>query len=343
MDSLIEAAEKNFEANTPLNSQSRLPMKVLKMSLFKRLLPRQNNETQSQALTAHIRNVVNEVKDTSSSEYENVFANLLSVFYYENAICPTDDTHLLIDLISIALKMKMNGDVNKLIRIGVNSEFIKSELIADEEERETRSRFFETCSLAYNLTRNMEKALELLRDVEQRTDMNFSICLFNNVIESCMKCKHEQVAENLLEEYSENVDEEIRHNYQIVCTMITGYSKLGKVDKAFEIYTMMVQKKIEQSNLANTLSDETHFLNTATLNSFLECLVKKNYIKDAEVIFHYHLKTSGIVDLNCVSILIRGFCKSKQLGKALELCEILPEVNIEPTQQFFTSFLEACV
>lgn len=309
MDSLIEAAEKNFEAKTPLHHRTMLAMRVFKLHLFKKCLMTDEAGSQKQNLVSCFSHVLGNMKiNLQSSELtsENpIFTNALWTFYFENALNPIEDISVLSDFIRVALELKRNSDVKRLIEIGLNSQFVANELFADDYERTLKSEFFDLCSLAFNLTRNLDRALALLRKVEQREDMSFSITLFNNVIECCLKCKQEHVAEDLLNEYAENVDKHIRKNYHIVCTLITGYSKLGKVDKALELYTedFNVQKGTDKENLK--------FLNTTALNALLEGCIKKNYIRDAEMIFNYHLQAEGIVDETSASSLVKGFCKAK--------------------------------
>jgi pentatricopeptide repeat protein len=336
MDSLIEAAEKNFEAKTPLSSKTRLAMKVFKFYLFQKLAAFRSQDSPSQGVVDHLRSIVKQLKDNSDTNEDPIFANVLWAFYFENSLRPIEDVPLLIDLIDVSLSRKMNAEVKRIIEIGINTQIIKKEEFADEEERGKRSAFFDMCSYAFNLTRNMDKAIDLLRRVEQRSDMNFSISLFNNVIEWCMKCKQENTAESLMNEYAENVDKHIKKNYQILWTMITGYSKLWKVDKAFEIYCREFNDKIEVDK------ENLKFLNTPTLNALLECLVKKNYIRDAEDIFQYHLQASCVVDSTSASLMIKGFCKAKNIQKALELWKSLENYNIEADEQFYSHFLEGC-
>lgn len=236
MDSLIEAAEKNFEAKTSVSFKTRLAMKVLNMYLFNKVLTLTSGCNPRESLFKYLSQLVKDLHHSDKVNEDPVFANALWVLYFENAKQPIEDPTLLADFASVALQIKRNSDVKKLLEMALNTQFMISEHVADEEEREKRTKVFEVSSLAYNLTRSFDKAISLLRKVEQREDMNFSVELFNNVIDCCMKSKQEHAAEDLLNEYTENVDENIRKHPKIITTMITGYSKLGKVDRALTIY-----------------------------------------------------------------------------------------------------------
>lgn len=76
--------------------------------------------------------------------------------------------------------MRQNDEVNKVIEIGFT--------IADNSQFNTHDggilqHFFETCSSAFNTTRNLDAALKLLRKVEQMPEATFSETLFANVLE----------------------------------------------------------------------------------------------------------------------------------------------------------------
>ena len=182
MNSLIEVAEKKFENKLPFVNKNRLAMKVFKIHLFKRFLPSPTSSSSQIPLMAYLEENVKEM-DFFTETGEALFANIVSTFYYQNALSPTSSVQLLSDLIKAALKLKNNCDVKKLIDIGMNLKFIQGEESTNETEKELKSDFFIACSYAYNMTRNIEKAIGLLRKVEERSDMAFSISLFNNVIE----------------------------------------------------------------------------------------------------------------------------------------------------------------
>lgn len=183
MDSLIEAVEKKFEANTPLSYQTRLAHRLFKFHLFRRVLAASNKQGQREAVISYLSDVSSELENLEPANAEPLFTNVLSLLYSENAMKPIEDIQILGKFASISLDFKMNGDVKKLLEIGLNSQFMISEHVDTEEERAKRTKFFEICSKAYNLTRNLDKALALLRKVEQREDMSFSVILFNNVID----------------------------------------------------------------------------------------------------------------------------------------------------------------
>lgn len=333
MDSLIEAAERNFEAKTPISTKTKLAMKVLKLYLFNKVMSFDKQTSPEQSLMIYLGETIKQIKSLQVNEGP-LLTNLLSVFYLENALRPANNVAVVSDFIEVALNLKMNTDVKKLIEIGMNSHFIIIEDSSNEDIVAQKSAFFDLCSYAFNMTRNIDKAVSLLRKVEQREDVDFSISLFNNVIECCLKSKQEQVAESLLDEYTENVDTEIRHNPLIVCTLITGYSKLNKIDEAYEIYT-------QEFNVQKSVGTKK-YLTSFALNALLEGCVRKGYTNDIESIFKYHSQEKGIVDISTISIMIKGYCKNKQMDKALELCNSLDNYNVEPDTMLFEYFLEGC-
>ncbi len=89
-------------------------------------------------------------------------------------------------------------------------------------------------------------------------------------------------------------------NTIIYTTLIKGFSKSFKLDKALEIYTTMRKDdKIKPNNV--------------TFNSLLDCCVRCNDINRATQIF-YEMQVSGVrPDLITFSTMIKGFCKEKNI------------------------------
>ncbi|CAI2372013.1 unnamed protein product [Moneuplotes crassus] len=335
MNSLIEAAEKKFDTTLSSGSRIKVAMRVLKVALFKRVLTSQEGCQADNSVMKYLEDTVSGLGDSCEQD-QRVFINLLHVFYFENALRPTEDLTLLSGLIRATLKMKKNNDVKKLINIGLDKDFLTQENPDNEEETKLKSEFFETCSYAFNMTRNIDMATSLLRNVEQRSDMDFSLYLFNNIIECCMKCKKDHLAEGLLTEYTENVDSQIRSNHAILCTLITGYCKLNKVNEALGVYSSEFK--------TNDSDEETEkkYLTTSALNALLEGSVKIGNIAVAEFIFDHHAQAPGVIDISSVSILIKGYCNINSMEKAMALCDSIEKYAVEYDTLFFEYFLEGC-
>jgi hypothetical protein len=162
MDSLIEAAKKNFEAKTPISTKIKLAMKVLKLYLFNKVISFGNQSLSEQPIMIHLGETVKRIKSSQISK-DPVLTNILPMFYYENSLRPINNVVILSDFIEVALNLKMNNDVKKLIDIGLNSHFTINEEFVSEEQADQKSAFFDLCSYAFNMTRNIDKAISLLR------------------------------------------------------------------------------------------------------------------------------------------------------------------------------------
>lgn len=116
----------------------------------------------------------------NEDELSQQFNNALKIFYSDNEQLSAADLPLLCDCISTAVDLRRNDDANKLIAIGYT--------LSDNDVTTTQAspevvRFFDVCSAAFNLTRNLDEAIKLLRKVEQRPDVGFSVTLFAHVLE----------------------------------------------------------------------------------------------------------------------------------------------------------------
>ena len=110
MNSLIEVAEKKFEAKLLSTNKTRLAMKVFKNYLFKRVISFNTEIPPNEAVMKYIEETTSQM-DNSQSEEASIFANVLSTFYFENALNPVVTPEIFIKLIAKALSLKMNNEV----------------------------------------------------------------------------------------------------------------------------------------------------------------------------------------------------------------------------------------
>lgn len=93
-----------------------------------------------------------------------------------------------------------------------------------------------------------------------------------------MKCKQDQLAQDLLDEYTSNVDRGIRRDTRIVSTLVRGYSKLGKLDQAIKLFAQKFGYDSEDKENAKVADPNT-------LHVLVESCVKKGLLTQAQQLF----------------------------------------------------------
>ena len=170
---------------------------------------------------------------------------------------------------------------------------------------------------AYGQIGMLDKAFEIFRDHQakaSKTKVNNDIT-FGCLIDACVRNSQIHKAESIFHEIV--TQGSIAPNTVIYTTMIKAYSRTFNIQKALEIYYIMIspegQEKIEP--------------NIITFNSIIDCCVRCGEIDQATQIFEYMRNKStanpfdsyygvsrGIKpDLITFSTLIKGHCRCKNI------------------------------
>lgn len=319
MDSLIEAAEKTFEAKLPLTDKCKLAMKVIKLSLFKRVLSTQPENARDQyiiQMAKDVRSKIDEnVQTQSKTNYDQINSMLSAVmwvFWHQHHTCSFDSLEVYTELISLTLKLKKNNEVSRLISLANNLLHTKHENL-EGTESELVQNYLSLCSHVYNLTKNVEKAVEHLKYVDKFWKPLLTVESLFDIVECCMKTKKDTTAENIVKEYIEYFGCNPEHLANINYIMIKGFAKMGKFKKAVDVFLTQFDQQFEKK------FDQVKYCDTRVLNDLIDFCVSNNKVNIAENLFKFHLNGENVVNEFTINTLVKGYCRSKQMDKALAL------------------------
>lgn len=179
---------------------------------------------------------------------------------------------------------------------------------------------------------------------------------FGCLIDACVKNgyihKAEEIFDKILREDSLSTSEMtigIKPNTVIYTTMIKAYSRTYQINKALEIYNIMVEKSCNDAS-----SDCVP--NIITFNSIIDCCVRCGEMHKATEIFDYMQRNNQVAeeendksvnvvrpDLITFSTLIKGHCRVKNIEQALILHEQMLQQGIKADEVLYNSLLDGCL
>lgn len=130
----------------------------------------------------------------------------------------------------------------------------------------------------------------------------------NSVTYGCLidACVKNNKVEKAMEIFETMKQDGVQLNTIIYTTIIKGFAKIYKLDKALEIYEVMKQDdKIKPNNV--------------TYNSLLDCCVRCSNMITASRVFDEMTMSTTKPDLITYSTMIKGYCKERNIERALEL------------------------
>lgn len=187
---------------------------------------------------------------------------------------------------------------------------------------------------AYGSVFQVDKAFEIYRELKENT------ILANDVIYGCLlnACVKSHDIARVYEVYSEMKHNSIGMNIVLYCTLIKAYTKVKDIQKACEVYESM--KKQYHSSQESTI---------AAHNAMLDCCVECNDIGKMSEIY-YSVKSAAIEtssncepDLITYSTVIKGYARSKQMDKVLDVFNFLIRKGFQLDEVAFNSILDGCV
>lgn len=111
----------------------------------------------------------------------------------------------------------------------------------------------------------------------------------------------------------------------VVSILIVSVSKLGEVDKAFELIEKMEDFKI--------------YLNEKTFSVLIHGFVKEKRVEKALELVEKMLKLGFIPDISIYGALISGLCKNQKVEKALQLFSQMKQFGISPDINILSELL----
>lgn len=111
----------------------------------------------------------------------------------------------------------------------------------------------------------------------------------------------------------------------VMSILVVSVSKLGEVDKAFELIEKMEDFKIH--------------LNEKTFSVLIHGFVKEKRVEKALELVKKMLKLGIIPDISIYGALISGFCKNQKVEKALQLFSQMKQFGISPDIKILSELL----
>lgn len=153
-----------------------------------------------------------------------------------------------------------------------------------------------------------------------------------------MKCKQDALAEELVNDYTASVDANIRSNITVASTLLRGYAKLGKAEKMIDLFKR--EFVFDADDKENNLNYKA--LDVLTLNAVLECCFKQGMTDEANLVYNNYIQASESLTPQTASILVKGFCRIKQVDKAVQFWKQLNKLNIKVDDAFYNNLINGC-
>ena len=154
------------------------------------------------------------------------------------------------------------------------------------------------------------------------------------LLQACVKNNDIQTA---LEVFNTMKADRVQMNTVIYTTMIKAYQKSYQLEKALEIYETMLKEMKTNPNSAP---------NIVTFNSLLDCCVRCFDVAQATQIFHQMLDPTAPAscrpDLITYSIMIKGYCKDKNIEQAFVTLQLMEKTGIKADFALYKSLMIGC-
>ena len=139
----------------------------------------------------------------------------------------------------------------------------------------------------------------------------------NSVTYGCLidACVKNNQVERAMEVFEAMKKDGVPLNTIIFTTLIKGFARQYNLERALEIYEFMkLDDKIRPNNV--------------TVNSLIDCCIRCNNINTAWEIFEEMKSSATKPDLITYSTMIKGFCKDKNIEKALIMLDQMEKAGI---------------
>eukprot|EP00429_Kryptoperidinium_foliaceum_P012142 CAMPEP_0176036464 /NCGR_PEP_ID=MMETSP0120_2-20121206/18059_1 /TAXON_ID=160619 /ORGANISM="Kryptoperidinium foliaceum, Strain CCMP 1326" /LENGTH=733 /DNA_ID=CAMNT_0017369851 /DNA_START=60 /DNA_END=2261 /DNA_ORIENTATION=- len=179
----------------------------------------------------------------------------------------------------------------------------------------------------YGQAGDSQKVLQLWTDMDQQR-RSANAVTYGCMIDACVKCGHLGKA---LEIFAEMKQEGKHKNTILYTTLIKGCGLEKDLPKALELFREMSAEGVP--------------CNTITYNSILEACVKCNDLEAAEGIVQDMLSTACSVqpDLITFSTVLKGYCHSGCLDKALQMLDSIKGRGLHCDELVYNTLMDGCV
>eukprot|EP01022_Parablepharisma_sp_SALTPOND_P002570 TRINITY_DN11052_c0_g1_i1.p1 TRINITY_DN11052_c0_g1~~TRINITY_DN11052_c0_g1_i1.p1 ORF type:complete len:771 (+),score=70.15 TRINITY_DN11052_c0_g1_i1:3029-5341(+) len=182
--------------------------------------------------------------------------------------------------------------------------------------------------------KNVEKIVELHARM-QSEDIKLNDITYGCLLEAYFNCDR---TDKILELYESQDGCTRPFNVVIYTTLIRAYAKSKKFEKVLELY--------EKARSGNDIK-----LNLIAYNALLDCCVQCEQYEIMEKILWNMIEEGKkrtaeealVPDIITYSTIIKGLCKSAQLGKAFKLYQEMKDKGMKLDEVVFNSLLDGCV
>lgn len=179
----------------------------------------------------------------------------------------------------------------------------------------------------YGQAGDLPKVLKAWDELEEQRGQANSVT-YGCMLDACVKCGNLEKAVEVFE----NLRQTGKHRNTILyATMIKGYGMEKQLDKALELFNEMPSEGVEY--------------NIITFNSILEACVKCGNVQAAEGLLQQMMSPESTLqpDLISFSTLIKGYCQSGEIDKALSFAESLRARGLSCDELVYNTLMDGCV
>lgn len=185
-------------------------------------------------------------------------------------------------------------------------------------------------TLSNNNEKHFNKIIEIYSDIKNNKIENLKVdeFLINSVLDSCVKYEQFETALKIFTEIEKESD--ITPSVITYSIILKGYSNLGKLDEAIDLYNRMKLKNVKA--------------NEVVYDCLLNCAIKCQRVDMMKDIYENmrndKISANGVI----FSTLVKGFNRTKNYNLAFQLFENMSEQQLSRTDiVFFNALLDCCI
>mmetsp|Transcript_70674 Transcript_70674/g.184051 ORF Transcript_70674/g.184051 Transcript_70674/m.184051 type:complete len:712 (-) Transcript_70674:350-2485(-) len=180
---------------------------------------------------------------------------------------------------------------------------------------------------AYGQAGDISKVLKVWQDMdEQRRQAN--AVTYGCMIDACVKCGHVAKAVEIFEDMKSRRK---HRNTILYTTLIKGYGMEKDCKNALELFREMRTEGVPY--------------NTITYNSIIDVCIKSNEVATAEDLLREMMQAGSNLepDLITYSTVLKGYCHSGDLDKALQVAETIKACGLQCDELVYNTLMDGCV
>jgi len=179
----------------------------------------------------------------------------------------------------------------------------------------------------YGQAGDLQKVLAVWDEMEEQRGMANSVT-YGCMLDACVKCGNLEKATEVFQGMRESGK---HRNTILYTTMIKGFGLEKDLARALDLFYEMPNEGVPY--------------NTITYNSILEACVKCGDVLTAECLLQQMLQSDSDVepDLISFSTLLKGYCQSGDIDKALGVCQNIKERGLHCDELVYNTLMDGCV